>query len=329
MYGLVFEKLEAFVLEHHGKDAWHAVKERAGCTLEDGQFLRRLYYPDQQLVSLVVAASELINTPVPEVLEAFGHFWYRQMHDNDGHATLLQANGKTLRTWLSNLNAMHDYIQRSFGMDDFQAPVFWCEDFEDQGDILLHYYSMRGSLLVPFVEGIIKEIASCQFNVEISMELVAVQGDNRAEFTTWKVAAVDPSQRHKLTPNMAQPEQSTFDRELNGITKCPFSGKELNRATTRHGEDDEEDDPVPRIAPSVVNNHGSSLPLSSDISVSLTHMQQWFPFHILVDHGFIIRQVGCRLAPLLVSDGNPKLLLGEHIGDVVSISRPVMGAAWD
>ncbi|CAB9515333.1 Receptor-type guanylate cyclase gcy [Seminavis robusta] len=365
MYGLVFEKLESFVLENHGRDAWHAVKEHAHCAVADGQFLRRSHYADQELIDLVVAASELTGAAIPVILEAFGHYWYRQMHDADGHATLLQAQGKTLRTWLSCLNAMHDHIQKSFCSkankdSNFHAPIFWCEDclVEDtnssnegnEGSLLLHYYSMRGALLVPMVVGIVKELAASLFDLEIVMTQWAAQGEDDAEFTTWKVQAKDPKDAYKLTPRVtASPHQHTqlvVEKEGMLQGKCPFTGHSLSPEQDEDEEEDkpedEEEEPVPEMTAEASilvvqpSNPCSSLP--ADCAVSLSHMQTLFPFHVLVNHDFIIQQVGCQLTPLLVDKRNQKTaseqqqqptLLGKHIGQVLQISRPVLGSSWD
>lgn len=152
MYGLVFEIVEEFVIEKQGLEVWHAVKEKAGCTVEDNAFLRRNYYPDKELVDLIVAASEVLGASVPDILETFGHFVLRHHYVN-GYNDLLRVQGSTLRKWLSNLNAMHDHIQKSFPGENFEAPLFWCEDCSEvEGSILLHYFSLRGVLLVPMGE---------------------------------------------------------------------------------------------------------------------------------------------------------------------------------
>ena len=105
MYGLVFEIVEEFVIEKQGLEVWHAIKEKAGCAVKDQAFLRRSYYPDNELVDIIVAASEVLGAPVPAILETFGHYVIRH-HYLNGYNDLLRAQGSTLRLWLSNLNAM-------------------------------------------------------------------------------------------------------------------------------------------------------------------------------------------------------------------------------
>ena len=103
-----------------------------------------------------------------------------------------------MRLWLSNLNALHDHLQSSFP-EGFVAPVLWCEDDEDiEGAILLHYYSKRGSLLVPLVVGLVKEVARYHFDIEIQMTRMQMQDENDAKFTTCSISASDSSLQWKL-----------------------------------------------------------------------------------------------------------------------------------
>ena len=151
MYGLVFEILEEFVIEKHGKDVWHVIKTMAGCHVPDQSFLRRSHYADDEIFYLVHAAARVLNTSTEDLLHAFGHFMIRH-HYLNGYHELLDANGATLRQWLSNLNSLHDHVAKSFAdfQVSFQAPNFWCEDCEEvEASILLHYYSFRGTRLVP------------------------------------------------------------------------------------------------------------------------------------------------------------------------------------
>jgi class 3 adenylate cyclase len=101
MYGLVFEIVEEWVIEKQGIDIWHAIKEKARCKVEDQVFLRRSYYPDKELVDIVVAASEILFLSVAEILESFGHYVLMH-HYNNGYDELLRCQGSTLRQWLSN-----------------------------------------------------------------------------------------------------------------------------------------------------------------------------------------------------------------------------------
>jgi hypothetical protein len=201
MYGLVFEIVEEWVIEKQGIETWHKIKEKAGCEIKDQSFLRRAYYQDEKLIDIIVAASELLSTSVPDILEAFGHYVIMH-HFANGYDDLLRCQGSTLRQWLSNLNAMHDHVQMSFPGENFIAPIFWCEDCDQvEGSILLHYYSLRGTLLVPMVVGIVEQLASYHFEVEVKMYRLALQDHNVADYCSRrnsKLEAFSKSQWRRL-----------------------------------------------------------------------------------------------------------------------------------
>jgi hypothetical protein len=206
MFGWINDCTESLVCSSFGEETWQKIKEKAGCTVEDGGFLRYQYYKDSDTVELVVAASEVLNITVDEVLFAFGDYFVGYVKDN-GYANVLECLGSNLRDWLSNLNSLHDHLQASYPKG-FVAPVFWSEDDEDfelstagadSNAILVHYFSHRGSLLVPLVVGLIKRIAKDYFSIDINMEQLQLQDEQAGvSHTTWRVTTTVPRESHKL-----------------------------------------------------------------------------------------------------------------------------------
>lgn len=86
----------------------------------DYQFLRRKYYPDEWCIQLVVHTSSIVSIPVPVLLKHFGVYTI-QYHYKNEHSNLLHSLGTTLRDWLSNLNAMHNYLQKTFTGTEFKV----------------------------------------------------------------------------------------------------------------------------------------------------------------------------------------------------------------
>jgi hypothetical protein len=236
MYGLLFAIFEEWIISSSsttiddGLDLWHAIKSQAGCVIPDRGFLRRSYYPDSDMIQLVGAASNLLGLLVPEILKAFGGAFGGYVIKY--HHGMVQCQGSTFRQWFSNLNAMHDHIQKSFpppstnndSGGQFTAPVFWCEDDDDQpGSVLLHYFSQRGTLLVPFVEGIIATLAVEHFQVPVTMLQLALQTDesmlpnivdgSSTPFTTWRITAVDPEQAFMVSPIIVKVEEEKEDED--------------------------------------------------------------------------------------------------------------------
>ena len=352
MYGLVLEILESFILDHPqgGKGVWSTIKRKANCSVTGDQaFLRRSCYRDDELFALVHAAARVLRREFKteaDLLLAFGKYMI-QHHYLNGYNDLLQANGATLRQWLSNLNSLHDHVAKSFEGSNsnaggennmsFQPPIYWCEDCEDvEGSILLHYFSFRGTLLVPMTVGIVQELAHHQFGIHVTMTQLALQGESivknnvtedngklqrrteeESECTTWRITATDPSQRWKLSPTVDMDDVIDFS-QMEMPSKCPFSGRSLAGSSIGTFSDDSDDtDYVPR-------NRGGATDTAGMSKEQLTTI---FPFHVLVDRKFTILQVGAALSSIL---GRPEeTLTNVHIGDIFDIIRPVMGTAWD
>jgi len=198
MFGWINDCTESLVITKFGGDTWQKIKEKANCEIEDGGFVRYKYYPDKDTVELVVAASEVLGISVDDVLFAFGDYFIDYVQEN-GYSNVLECLGSNLHDWLSNLNSLHDHLQASYPKG-FVAPVFWSEDDEESksGAILVHYFSHRGSLLVPLVVGVIKKVSIVFFDIEIDMNQLQIQDENEANHTTWRITTINPKVSYKL-----------------------------------------------------------------------------------------------------------------------------------
>lgn len=340
MHGLVFEIFEEWAIQIHGLEAWHRIKRKAGCDVKDKSFVTRTFYNYEIWVKLINAAAEEIDSSFDDILEAYGHFNIKY-HFSHGHDALLRCQGSTLRQWLSNLNAMHDHVQKSFPGENFCPPVFWCEDCDTvEGSILLHYFSQRGNLLVPWVVGIVEELAFSHFEVEVKMHRLAKQDEEGSKFTTWRITAADESQQWKLSPKAsgqtcdgAEEEAVNFDG-VRWPSKCPFTGKKLKKTI---GEDEKLCPHAKRLITAkskqttTVSVATASTASTDDDNeqggLSLNKMKEVFPFHVLVNNEFEIVQVGAKLPKLLERTSSE--FAGVHIKDVLKITRPVLGTDWD
>jgi hypothetical protein len=200
MFGWINDCCESLVVTKFGLKKWHEIKEKAGCSVNDGGFIRHKYYTDESSVDLVVAVSSVLGISVHDVLEVFGQYFMEFTRDA-GYDNLLSCQGSNLRLWLSNLNALHDHLQETLPRGRF--PEFWSEDdVEVKGTIILYYFSERGSLFVPFVLGLVKEVARYHFDLEITMELLQTQGENDCKYSAWRIGTVNPAEIHKLTASI-------------------------------------------------------------------------------------------------------------------------------
>eukprot|EP00980_Cylindrotheca_fusiformis_P005908 scaffold1245_cov109-Cylindrotheca_fusiformis.AAC.3 len=351
MHGHLFEVFEDWVINDHSIEIWHAAKERAGCDVKDNAFVTRQYYQFHTLIGLVEAVADLLHCTTEKVLKDYGKHTITYLYSSEYEA-ILRSQGSTLRQCLSNLNAMHDHIQKSFSeVDKFSPPVFWCEDAqEEEESIVLHYYSHRGPFFVPMVVGMVEELASHHFEVAIIMEQTALQDKAGSEKTTWRLSAVDKSLSWKLAQVFSNEEpvaESPVNYGHAKMVQCPFSGKQL---TPQHMKEMKScpHSAKPSVPPiPTANNRTRSvsfaekqadakseivLPKYSDErgnfnGISMDLLRQVFPFHVVVDHDFKIQQVGVNLPQVLEREAEK--VMGMHIQDVFKITRPVTGFTWE
>ena len=185
MYGLVNKAVEEMVCMHHGEPVWRRIKERAG--VDEEVFISNQGYPDDLTYRLVAAASAELSLPAEAVLEAFGSHWV--LHTaRDAYGGLLQAAGRTLPEFFSNLPDFHTRVKMIF--PKLEPPRFRCTDVT-AGSMRLHYHTHRRGL-TPFVVGLLKGLGT-MFSTPVEVRLVASrdQGADHDEFdVVWVPAAV-------------------------------------------------------------------------------------------------------------------------------------------
>jgi len=169
MYGMVNRAVEEMVCMHHGESVWEQIKSRAGVDVD--VFMSNEPYPDEITYRLVGAASEVLNLPAEEVLEAFGEHWV--LHTaRDAYGGLLQAAGRSLPEFLRNLPNFHSRVAMIF--PKLQPPRFECTDVTADS-LRLHYFTHRDGL-APFVVGLMHGLGK-MYATPVSVR----QAESRAE----------------------------------------------------------------------------------------------------------------------------------------------------
>ena len=148
MYGLVNQAVMDLAIACGGEACWDAVRRRAN--LDDEGFVGTKNYPDSITYDLVQAASEVLEQPAEQILEAFGRHWILYT-GRQGWGVLLDASGSDLRTFIESLAALHVRVQ--FTMPEMQMPEFDVYDGED-GSLVVEYRSTREGL-APMVRGLL------------------------------------------------------------------------------------------------------------------------------------------------------------------------------
>lgn len=163
MYGLVNRAIQELIEQNHGEAAWLRIAARTG--LDGTQpFLAMASYEDALTYGLIEAASEVLETPVPDLLEAFGRHWVL-FTAAEGYGDLLDLAGDTLETFLDNLDATHARLAAS--LPELRPPSFQTERL-DSGATRLHYRSERPGL-GPMVLGLLHGLAD-RFDRTVEIE---------------------------------------------------------------------------------------------------------------------------------------------------------------
>jgi len=169
MYGMINRAVESLVLTNYGPDAWRRIKERAGVDVD--VFVSTEAYPDETTYRLVAAASEILDTPPADILEAFGVYWVLHTAE-DGYGAILDAAGRSLPEFLMNLNQMHTRVAMIF--PDLKPPRFECGEVTERS-LLLHHFTDRPGL-GPMVKGLVRGLAQ-RFETPVRVEQVRDRGE--------------------------------------------------------------------------------------------------------------------------------------------------------
>lgn len=183
MHGIILKGLKDFTVENYDEETWNRIQDEADVG-------RRLYvpvteYPDEHVLALVAAASEVSGIAAEELMRAFGRFlvpmlvkFYGVHVDEDWDGLELVEN-------------VEDYIHmalRSKHISDFDPPAI---DARRTGDdrVVVHYASERE--LCDVAIGILEGIGEFyDESYEISEQQCMHDGAPRCEITVAREATV-------------------------------------------------------------------------------------------------------------------------------------------
>lgn len=110
MYGLVNKAVEQLVKVNFGEETWKIIASKAQV---DQSFVMMKSYPDKVTFDLVAAASEVLETPAEQILEAFGEHWI-QFTVDEGYGKTMSLYGDSVPEFLKNMDSLHAQIRLSF-----------------------------------------------------------------------------------------------------------------------------------------------------------------------------------------------------------------------
>ena len=125
-YGMVNKVFQSYFEENHGDDKWQEILAKAGTSTKD--FVSMEQYPDEDLVALVVAGSEVLDKEPGELLEELGIYWIDFALRSE-YGNIMKMAGNNLPEVLANLDNMHVRIGHSF--PNLKPPSFWVTDQND------------------------------------------------------------------------------------------------------------------------------------------------------------------------------------------------------
>lgn len=168
MYGLVNKAIQGLVTQRKGEQAWAQVLEQTGTTRA---FISMETYPDSVSFALVGAAAKVLDTDATTFLRELGCFWVTYT-GAEGYGDMFNLWGNDLRSFLENLDLMHERIKTT--MPALEPPSFTVTD-EADGRIRLSYQSHRDGM-APMVEGLLAGLA-IRFASPMSIEHVVHRAD--------------------------------------------------------------------------------------------------------------------------------------------------------
>lgn len=178
MKGIVFNLLEQVVTERHGEAAWEALLEE---TRLSGAYTSLGSYPDDEVFSLVGAASEMLSLPPDEVLRWFGRAAMPLLAER--FPAFFAPHRNTLSFVRSVNSIIHPEVRKLYA--GAACPHFHFSDAPG-GGLRIGYDSTRRlcALAHGFIEG-----AAPQFGEEAVVDHAACmnRGDPRCELTVCTV----------------------------------------------------------------------------------------------------------------------------------------------
>ena len=176
MYGMVNRAIEEMVVKNHGEKVWEDIKQKAGVDVE--VFVSSEGYSDDVTYGLVGAASEVLQIPAEQILEAFGVYWVMETAQR-GYGDMMASGGKSLREFLINLPDFHSRLSMIF--PHLSPPLFHCSAIGDRS-VTLQYRSHRPGL-APFVVGLFKGLGQAYSSpVTVTQIATKATGDECDEF---------------------------------------------------------------------------------------------------------------------------------------------------
>ena len=164
MYGLVNRAIKDCITDGFGAEVWSRIEAKSNT--DASHYVSMTPYPDEVTLSIIGAACAELQIDAGSLLRTFGRYWV--LHTaNVEYADLMSLGGSDLKTFLVNLDQMHEQVAISF--QNLRQPSFSLEEHGTHD--LLHYRSERDGLS-QFVVGLLQGLSE-HFEEPIRVEQIA------------------------------------------------------------------------------------------------------------------------------------------------------------
>ncbi len=169
MHGFILTAIRRFVTANHGTAAWYSILDEAGLGSKD--HVNHLHYPDEEVFTIVGAASKATNMPPGQIVESFGSFVGKDLLKI--YRPLIDPSWGTLEFLLHTEDTIHQVVR---SRNTQAKPPSLVVSRVDDRNVLLEYSSARQ--LCALGKGIIRGVADCyEEEVEIVDQACMLQGD--------------------------------------------------------------------------------------------------------------------------------------------------------
>ena len=170
MYGLINVAIRDLVTNRFGQESWDQITEKA--QVDEMAFVRMGQNDDAVTYALIGAASEILDLPASDILQAFGQYW-TEFTAEEGYGHLLDSAGKTLPEFLQNLDQLHARVGTMY--PNLKPPIFECSNITENSLDLLYRSEREG--LDDLVIGLLKGLG-VRFNNEVTIEQMATKSES-------------------------------------------------------------------------------------------------------------------------------------------------------
>lgn len=138
MHGIILKGLKDFVVEQYDEETWRTLQSEAG--VEGEIYVPVTEYPDEHVLSLVQAATEMTGIPTPDLLEAFGRFLVPPLVETYGVHVDVDWTGLEL---IANVESYIHTALRAKQLSTYTPPEL-SSRWIDENRVELVYTSERG-----------------------------------------------------------------------------------------------------------------------------------------------------------------------------------------